>query len=103
MVKRTERNGCGIQDKITKLQLKTSNLTYGTIVLLLYFCSKKTSYISMKDKDIKQLIKLAQRLNKDISKKSAMKSLVSAGILTENGEFTKPYHGLKGIVVESHS
>jgi len=83
--------------------LKTSNLPHWTFVLLLYFCSKQVKTIDMKDKDIKQLIKLAQRLNKDISKRSAMNSLVSAGILTKDGDFTKPYNGLKSIVVESNS
>jgi hypothetical protein len=56
----------------------------------------------MSDKEIKQLTNLAVNLKKEISRESALASLVSAGILDIKGEFTKPYNDLKSVVLESH-
>ena len=56
----------------------------------------------MSDKEIKQLTNLAVNLKKEISRESALATLVSAGILDKKGDFTKPYNDLKSFVVESH-
>ena len=53
----------------------------------------------MDDKDIKRLIDLAKRLLKQKqTKKQALASLVSAGILTEKGNYTKPYQHLARVI-----
>lgn len=57
----------------------------------------------MSDKEIKQLTNLAITLKKEISRESALATLVSAGILDRKGDFTKPYNDLKTVVVESRN
>ena len=58
----------------------------------------------MNDKEIKQLIDLAKKLQAEKpSKEKVMASFVSAGILTKEGNFTKPYTELKTIVTEQIS
>jgi hypothetical protein len=53
----------------------------------------------MSDKDIKRLIDLAKKkLNEKRTKKEALDSLISAGILTKNGNYTKPYRSLSRLV-----
>jgi hypothetical protein len=55
----------------------------------------------MNDKEIKMIIQLAKRLKHEgRSKEKALKTFVSAGILNENGDFTKPYHNLKNVITE---
>lgn len=54
----------------------------------------------MKDKQTQLLLKLAKRLKAEKkSKEAIMNSFVSAGILTHSGEFTKPYHNLRTVVI----
>lgn len=49
----------------------------------------------MSDKDIQRLIDLAHTLiERSFTKEEALESLISAGILDENGEYTKPYQEL---------
>lgn len=48
----------------------------------------------MGDKDIKKLVALAKKLQKEISKEKAMSTFVAAGILDEDGDFTKQYSTL---------
>jgi hypothetical protein len=49
----------------------------------------------MSEKDIQRLIDLAKRkLKEKRTKKQALASLVSAGILTPKGNYTKPYQHL---------
>ena len=49
----------------------------------------------MNDRDIKKLIDLAKRKLKETrTKEEALASLVSAGILTKKGNYTKPYRDL---------
>jgi len=55
----------------------------------------------MSDKEIKQLSNLAVNLKKEVSRESALATLVSAGILDKNGEFTTPYSSLKTVVLNS--
>jgi hypothetical protein len=55
----------------------------------------------MSEKEIKQLTNLAKDLKKKISKESALATFVSAGILTNEGEFTTPYSALKSVIVNS--
>jgi len=57
----------------------------------------------MSDQEIKQLTNLAASLKKGISRDSALATLISAGILDKNGDFTKPYNNLKTVVVESRN
>lgn len=57
----------------------------------------------MSDKEIKQLTSLAAKLKKEISKESALATLVSAGILDKKGDFTKPYNDLKTVVLETRN
>jgi len=55
----------------------------------------------MNDKDFKALMELAARKleeAKAMSKKEAIQSLNSAGILTKKGRFTKPYAELEKLV-----
>ena len=55
----------------------------------------------MNDKEIKIIIQLAKRLkNEGTSKEKALKRFVSAGILNDKGDFTKPYHNLKNVITE---
>ncbi len=55
----------------------------------------------MNDKEIKMIIQLAKRLKSEgTSKEKALKRFISAGILNENGDFTKPYHNLKNVITE---
>jgi len=56
----------------------------------------------MSDKDFKALMELAARKleeAKTMSKKEAIQSLNSAGILTKKGKFTKPYAELEKLVI----
>lgn len=53
---------------------------------------------NMSDKDIKQLVELAKKLKRELSRDKAMSSFVSAGILDSEGHFTAPYTGLKEAV-----
>ena len=56
----------------------------------------------MSDKDFKKLTDLAKaKLSAGISKDDALRSFVFAGILKQNGEFTKPYKDLGSIIVDS--
>jgi hypothetical protein len=48
----------------------------------------------MSEKEIQELINLAKQLEKDITKEEALNSLVAAGILDENGDYTEPYKQL---------
>jgi hypothetical protein len=53
----------------------------------------------MSEKDIKKLTDLAKKkLNETRTKKEALDSLISAGILTKNGNYTKPYKSLTRLV-----
>jgi hypothetical protein len=53
----------------------------------------------MSERDIKKLIDLAKKkLNETRTKKEALDSLISAGILTKNGNYTKPYRSLSRLV-----
>lgn len=52
----------------------------------------------MNDKEIQQLLDLAEKLLTKVSKENAMASFVSAGILTPTGEFTEPYEELQELV-----
>ena len=46
----------------------------------------------MSDKDFNKLIELAEKqLQEKVSDEEALRSLISAGILDENGQFTPPY------------
>jgi hypothetical protein len=55
----------------------------------------------MNDKEIKMIIQLAKRLKSEgTSKEKALKTFVSAGILNDKGDFTKPYHNLKNVITE---
>ncbi len=45
------------------------------------------------------LLKLAERLkNEELTKEQALKSLIDAGILDENTNFTEPYKNLEKIL-----
>jgi hypothetical protein len=55
----------------------------------------------MSEKEIKQLTNLAKDLKKKISKESALATFVSAGILTNEGNFTTPYNALNSVIVNS--
>lgn len=49
----------------------------------------------MTDRDIQNLIELFEsRIRAGITAEEALKSLVSAGILNENGEYTPPFQQL---------
>jgi hypothetical protein len=48
----------------------------------------------MSEKDVQVLIDLAEELAKTLTKEEALKSLVAAGILDKNGNYTKPYKEL---------
>jgi hypothetical protein len=51
----------------------------------------------MTDQDIQKLIDLAKKqlaLSKKFTKEQALASLVSAGILTKKGNYTKPYRNI---------
>jgi hypothetical protein len=53
----------------------------------------------MSEQDIKNLQDLAlEMLKKEITKEEALRSLVSAGILDENGDFTEPYKVLASVM-----
>ncbi len=53
----------------------------------------------MSEKDIQRLIELAKKkLSEKRTKKQALASLVSAGILTEKGNYTKPYQHLTRVI-----
>ena len=57
----------------------------------------------MSEKEIKQLTNLAKDLKKKISKESALATFVSAGILTNEGNFTTPYNALNSVIVNSNN
>jgi hypothetical protein len=49
----------------------------------------------MSEKDFNLLMELANRkLEQEVSKEEALRSLVNAGILDSNGNLTKPYEDL---------
>lgn len=53
----------------------------------------------MSEQDIKNLQDLAlEMLKKEITKEEALRSLVSAGILDENADFTEPYKILASVM-----
>ena len=53
----------------------------------------------MSGKDIKQLVELAKKkLKENRTKEEALAELISAGIMTKKGNFTKPYKNLSKIV-----
>ena len=53
----------------------------------------------MGEKDIQRLMDLAKRkLNEKRTKKQALDTLISAGILTEKGNYTKPYQHLARVI-----
>ena len=54
----------------------------------------------MSNKALSKLSQLARRLKENTSSDRALKSLVSAGILTENQEFTEPYKHLGRVVTK---
>ena len=49
----------------------------------------------MSEKDIQLLIDLAKKLERDLTKESALESFIAAGILDEFGNYTKPYKELE--------
>jgi len=51
--------------------------------------------LKMSSKDVQELIDMAKKLEKDLTKEEALKSLVAAGILDEAGNYTKPYKQLE--------
>jgi hypothetical protein len=54
----------------------------------------------MSQKEIDKLIELAkQALKKGSTKEESLQTLVQAGILTEKGNFTKPYKDLSKIII----
>ena len=57
----------------------------------------------MNEKEIKRLIDLAKKLKDNISKEKVLASLVSAGILDDKGDYTKPYDKLNKVVLETES
>jgi hypothetical protein len=48
----------------------------------------------MSEKDLQVLIDLAKELEKGLTKEEALKSLISAGILDDAGNYTQPYREL---------
>lgn len=54
----------------------------------------------MSDKEIKELIALANKNRRNLTKEKAMNSLISAGIIDKKGVFTKPYTRLSSFVTE---
>ena len=55
----------------------------------------------MNDKEIKMIIELAKRLKEEKKSDSKiMESFISAGILNEKGDLTKPYYTLNSIVTQ---
>ena len=53
----------------------------------------------MSEKDIKKLVDLAkEKLKENRTEAEARASLVSAGIMTESGNYTKPYQNLPRLV-----
>ena len=53
----------------------------------------------MGEQDIQRLMDLAKKkLTEKRTKKQALASLVSAGIMTEKGNYTKPYQHLAKVV-----
>ncbi len=51
----------------------------------------------MKDQDIKNLLDLAKILKRKIGKESEKATLISAGIIDENFEYTTEYQALKDL------
>ena len=55
----------------------------------------------MNDKEIKRLTDLAKKLKAEKpSKEKILESFVAAGILTKEGNFTKPYASLNALLSE---
>jgi hypothetical protein len=55
---------------------------------------------TISDKDIELLIELANaKLDKGVSKEEALNSLISAGILNNEGTYTEPYKELEEIAL----
>jgi len=59
----------------------------------------KKKLLKMSSKDVQELIDMAKKLEKDLTKEEALKSLVAAGILDEAGNYTKPYKELGKVQV----
>jgi hypothetical protein len=57
----------------------------------------------MSTKEIKNLIELAKKLKKEVSKESALNTFIGAGILDKNGEFTEPYKNLNSFFINKAS
>jgi hypothetical protein len=56
----------------------------------------------MSDQDLKRLSDLAKNKRKaGITREQALKSFISAGIMNEKGEYTKPYAILETLVKKS--
>jgi hypothetical protein len=56
----------------------------------------------MSDKELKKLADLAkEKLKSGITREQALESFVSAGIMNEKGEFTKPYTILESVIKPS--
>ncbi len=55
----------------------------------------------MNDKDLDLLTQLAEdKLKMGISREDALNSFVTAGIMDENGQYTKPYRELENLASE---
>lgn len=53
----------------------------------------------MKDTQIKLISALADELRKEkVTKESAMRSLIAANIITEKGNFKRPYRNLQRLI-----
>ncbi len=53
----------------------------------------------MSNKEIKLLTELAKKLKAEkLTNEKVISSFVSAGILTKQGNFTKPYNKLKSVI-----
>ena len=55
----------------------------------------------MSQKEIDKLIQLAHdKINKGVTKEEALQTFISAGILNDQAQFTKPYESLETIIVK---
>lgn len=52
----------------------------------------------MSERELKELMELAEELRVNVTKENALKSLVAAGILDENLKYTEPYRELETAV-----
>lgn len=74
-----------------------------------FTCQRKTKFqepaftetATMNDKDLDLLTQLAEdKLKMGISREDALNSFVTAGIMDENGQYTKPYRELENLASE---